>query len=245
MDSKQLRYDRQFRFYQSKGACTAAVPAQTFPTMRLIHLIPAIALCVSFPALAENPVQPDIDAAIAKSDIEDVKRHLAKNPDSLQKGGRENSRPPLEQALLRKKADIVLLLLDAGADPNTTNASKRTPLHLAVERNLPQAVTALLKAGAKPDARDQAGWTPLHHAAAKNQLESAKALLGGGANPMILSELGGTPLHEAAASGGKEMVQLLLDHKVDPTLKSKQGVTALDLAKQYDNKAAIEVLEGK
>lgn len=245
MDSKRIPYARQFGFYQSKRTCTAAGCAETFRTMRIVHLIPAVALCLSIPARAENPVQPDIDAAIAKGDLEDVKRHLAKNPDSLQKGGRENSRPPLEQALLRKKTDIVLLLLEAGADTNTTNASKRTPLHLAIERNLPEAVTALLKAGANPDARDQAGWTPLHHAAAKNQLASAQALLAGAANPMVLSELGGTPLHEAAASGGKEIVQLLLDHKVDPALKSKQGVTALDLAKQYENKAAIEVLSGR
>ncbi len=217
-----------------------------FAVMRLVSLPCLFALLLAVPAAAdEAPVHPDIDAAIAKGDAEDVKRHLAKNPESLQKGGRENSRPPLEQALLRKKTDIATLLLDAGADPNTTNASKRTPLHLAIDRNLPDAVTALLKAGANPDARDQAGWTPLHHAAAKNQLESAKALLAGGANPMILSELGGTPLHEAAASGGKEIVQLLLDHKVDPSIKSKQDVTALDLAKQYENEAAIEVLGGK
>ena len=61
---------------------------------------------------------------------------------------------------------------------------------------------------------------------------------------MILSELGGTPLHEAAASGGREIIRLLLDHKVDPDLQSKQGVTALDLARQYQNEAAISELRG-
>jgi Ankyrin repeats (3 copies)/Trehalose utilisation/Ankyrin repeat len=186
-----------------------------------------------------------IDEAITKGDAADVSLHLKLNPESANKGGTAKSRPPLEQAILRNKTDIALILLENKADPNTTNASKRTPLHLAIERNNPTVVSALIKAGAKPDAGDKDGWTPLHHAAAKNQLETAKALLAGGANPMTLSALGGTPLHEAAASGGAEIIKLLLDHKVDPKIVSKQGVTALDLAKQYKNQPAIDALSGK
>jgi hypothetical protein len=189
------------------------------------------------------PVYSTIDESIAKGDLADVKLHLASNPESLSKGGRESSRPPLEQAILRNKTEIALHLIAAGADPNLVNASKRTPLHLAIDRNNPEIVTALLKAGAKPDLLDNNGWTPLHYAGAKNQLETAKALLAGGANPMTLSELGGTPLHEAAASGGPEVIQLLLDHKVDPAVKSKQNVTALDLAREYKNQQAIRILE--
>jgi type 1 glutamine amidotransferase len=195
--------------------------------------------------VAATPAHPDIDVAIAKDDINDVKLHLALNPECLHKGGRENSRPPLEQAILRNKTAIAILLLEAGADPNSANASLRSPLHLAIDRNNPEILAALLKAGAKPNAQDKSGWTPLHHAAAKNQTANAKALLAGGADPMVLSELGGTPLHEAAASGGKEIIQMLLDSKVDPALKSKQGVTALDLAKEYKNQPAIELLDGR
>lgn len=195
--------------------------------------------------VADTPIHPTIDDAIAKGDVADVKRHLSQNPECLHKGGKPTSRPPLEQAILRNKTDIALILLDAGADPNRTNATQRTPLHLAIDRNNPQLVAALLNAKADPNPRDKAGWTPLHHAAAKNQLESSRALLAGGANPMILSELGGTPLHEAAASAGAELIQLLLDHKVDASIKSKESVTALDLARKYENRAAIEVLEGK
>lgn len=191
---------------------------------------------------AEKPVYQTIDEAIAKGDIEDVKTHLRINSRSANKGGKENSRPPLEQAIMRKKPEIVALLLESGADPNTIDTSKRTPLHLAVDRNSPAMAAALLKAGAKPNLLDKDGWTPLHHAAAKNQLETAKAILAGGADPMTLSELGGTPLHEAAASGGEAIIRLFLDNKVDPAVKSKQGVTALDIAKQYKNQAAIDVL---
>jgi len=194
--------------------------------------------------VAAAPAYQTIDESIAKGDLEDVRLHLAANPLNVNAGARENSRPPLEQAVLRNKTEIAILLLGAGANPNSTNASKRTPLHLAIDRNNPTLVTALLKAGAKPNAQDQDGWTPLHHAAAKNQVETAKALLAGGADPMTLSLRGGTPLHEAAASGGAEMIHLLLEHKVDPSLKSKENVTALDIARQYKNQAAIEILSG-
>ena len=194
--------------------------------------------------VAATPAYQTIDEAIAKGDINDVRLHLAVDPQSANKGGRGNSRPPLEQAVLRNKKEIAILLLGAGADPNSVNASKRTPLHLAVDRNSPEVAAALLKAGAHPNARDKDGWTPLHHAAARNQLETAKAILAGGADPMTLSELGGTPLHEAAASGGAEIVRLLLEHKVDPKVKSKEGVTALDLARKYKNRPAAEVLSG-
>lgn len=190
-----------------------------------------------------TPAYQTIDEAIAKDDLEDVKIHLATHPESLTKGGKPTSRPPLEQAVLRNKTAIALHLIAAGAEPNLVNASKRTPLHLAIDRNNPEVITALLKAGAKPDLLDNRGWTPLHYAGAKNQLETAKALLAGGANPMTLSELGGTPLHEAAASGGPEIIKLLLEHKVDPTIKSKEGVTALDLAIQYKNEKVIPTLK--
>lgn len=192
--------------------------------------------------VSATPAYQTIDESIAKGDLGDVKIHLIIAPESAKKGGKPNSRPPLEQAIMRKKPEIAAILLEAGADPNSCDASKRTPLHLAVERNSPDTAAALLKAGAKPDVRDKDGWTPLHHAAAKNQIETAKVILAGGANPMTLSDLGGTPLHEAAASGSGEIIRLFLDHKVDPSVKSKQGVTALDIAKEYKNQPAIDVL---
>ena len=195
--------------------------------------------------VAASPAYQTIDESIAKGDLNDVRLHLETNPQSANKGGRDNSRPPLEQAVLRNKTDIAILLIQSGANPNSIDASQRTPLHLAVERNNPALVAALLKAGAKPNPHDKDGWTPLHHAAAKNQLESAKSLLAGGADPMALSNLGGTPLHEAAASGGAEIIRLLIEHKVDPALKSKEGVTALDIAKKYNNQPAIDALSGK
>lgn len=187
-----------------------------------------------------EPAHESIDKAIAAGTAGDVKLLLTLDPTLAHQG--DQSRGPLDVALLRNKPDMVAILLAFGADPDGARDASRSPLHLAVNRKSPEMTAALLKAGADPNRLDKGGWTPLHTAAAENQLETAKVLLTGGADPTTLSELGGTPLHEAAASGGAELIRLLLAHKVDPTIKSKQGVTALDLAKEYKNQPAIDVL---
>ncbi|MFU8894562.1 MAG: ankyrin repeat domain-containing protein [Luteolibacter sp.] len=190
--------------------------------------------------VASDPVHPNIDVAIARGDLDDVKRHLAANPELMNKG---DKRPPLPHAILRNDAAIALHLIAVGADVDAADNAGRTPLHLAVERNNAELCAALLKAGANPRMRDRTGWTPLHHAAARDRIEVARALLDGGADLVTMSEGGGTPLHEAAASGGAEMIQLFLDRGVDRSVRSKTNVTALDIAKEFKNDVAIRLLE--
>ncbi|MGB6223354.1 ankyrin repeat domain-containing protein [Haloferula sp.] len=213
--------------------------------MKLLHpffAIVFVALCL--PAQAEDekaPTRKDIATAIAKGDVEDVKRHVAADPSCLNPAD-PKTRSPLDLAILRNQTEIALVLIDLKADPNRIDSSKRTPLHWAVTRNNDKIILPLIKAGAKPNELDKTGWTPLHHAAAKNQIKTTKALLKGGADPMTLSELGGTPLHEAATGGSAELIEVLLAAGVDPSIKSKQDVTAFDLAKEYKNQAAIDAL---
>lgn len=189
------------------------------------------------------PFFATIDEAIARGDTADVKRHLARTPELLRPPAGGAKLTPLHQAILRRKPDIVVLLLDAGADLNATDAAQRTPLHMAVERGDAAIVAALLSRKANATTRDRTGWTPLHHAAAKDQIEIARLLLDSGIDPNALSELGGTPLHEAAAGASAAMVQLLLARGTNPDIRSKPGVTALDLAREFKNAAAIEILE--
>jgi ankyrin repeat protein len=183
-----------------------------------------------------------IDEAIARGDVEGVKRHLERDPSVIRgEGGTKLS--PLHQAILRRQTKIAVVLLEAGADVQVPDTADRTPLHLAVERAEAGIVQELLRRKADPTKRDRVGWTPLHHAAAKNRLEIAALLLDAGMDPNFLSALGGTALHEAAAGGSVEMVKLLLARGVDPTIRSKPGVTALDLAREYKHPEVVAVLE--
>ena len=54
---------------------------------------------------------------------------------------------------------------------------------------------------------------------------------------------GNTALHLAAARGLRDMVQLLLDGGADRTLANHAGLKPLDLARQFGNQRAVELLE--
>ena len=93
-------------------------------------------------ATAAEPAA-SIDTAIAKGDTAEVQRLLTAQPELVRTPG-AGKMLPLHQAILRKKSDIVALLLERGADINAPDPSLRTPLHLAVERSDAALVKALL-----------------------------------------------------------------------------------------------------
>lgn len=59
------------------------------------------------------------------------------------------------------RADLALILLDGGADPNSRNHYGATPLHAAAEKGTAKVVRLLLKRGADAGARDAWERTPL------------------------------------------------------------------------------------
>jgi len=191
--------------------------------------------------IAPIVVHESIEHAIARSDLEDTLRHLANDPGLLNNPGR-GSYTPLHHAILRKKLDIVSILLEQEADPNIATNSGQTALHIAISRNDSQATKAVVQAGADLSAKDGNGWTPLHLAAAKNRIELVQFLLDSGSDINSLSDAGGTPLHEASVSGSPELIQFLIEEGVDTTVVSKTGKTALDHAIEFKNEAAIEPL---
>ncbi len=224
-------------FHRRRGA------GRLFPSVFAALL--ALAGAVVSPAAAADATattHATLEEAIARGDVEDVKRHLQRNP-AAARGQPDAKLSPLHQAILRRQVKIVPLLLEAGADVQAPDSAARTPLHLAVERGDAPIVRALLARKADPTRGDRAGWTPLHLAAAKNRVEIAGLLLETGLNPNQLSQLGGTALHEAAAAGSLEIVKLLLARGVDPTIRSKQNVTALDLAREYKHPEVAAFLE--
>ncbi|MCZ6674618.1 MAG: ThuA domain-containing protein [Verrucomicrobia bacterium] len=183
-----------------------------------------------------------ISEAIARNDVVDVKRHLERTPDVVNTLGRSKM-TPLQEAIMRKKPEAALLLLENGADPNVVTSRSQTAMHLAIDRDLPVIAKAVLKAGVDLSIRDSQGWTALHLAGAKNRNGIAELLIEGGADVKRLSAAGGTPLHEAAVGGNAELIKLLLDAGVDPTVISDHDKSALDIAKEYENVVAVKILE--
>ena len=105
-------------------------------------------------------------------------------------------------ALFKCSAEIVQVLIEAGADVDAVNSRQYSPLHFASQQN-PAVVPVLLEAGAKVNVLDNLQESPLYKAAWANQEASVVALMAASANP----HLGDSPL--TSYSVGKEMKTLI------------------------------------
>ena len=73
----------------------------------------------------------------------------------------KSSDTPLHKAARQGDAEAIVVLIDAGANPNAKDDSGDTPLHRAAKGGHAKAIAALLAAGADPNAKDIGGFTPL------------------------------------------------------------------------------------
>ncbi len=92
---------------------------------------------------------------------------------------------PLILACQSGAADVVSLLLDAGADPNAALAGGETPLMMAARTGSVESIRMLIAKGATVNATERKGQTALMWAAAEGNAEAVSELLKGGADPAI------------------------------------------------------------
>lgn len=88
---------------------------------------------------------------------------------------------------------IILLLLDAGADPDTPGTFGETLLHKAARVRDHLLMEQLFKLGANVNAQNDRGQTPLFGAVATGNPMLVEMLLRAGADPAIADERGRTP----------------------------------------------------
>lgn len=112
---------------------------------------------------------------------------------------------PLMAAAFSYRVEVVLFLLQAGADVQRRDVHGRTPLHCAT--------------GSPSSAADQ-------------QCECVRLLIKRGAVIDALNESGDTPLMGAAWFGCLSSVALLLKHGASASIRDDRGHTAEDLARQ-------------
>ncbi|KAF3219284.1 hypothetical protein TWF106_007125 [Orbilia oligospora] len=144
-----------------------------------------------------------------------------------------------------KQHDLVKLLLDSGADPNSFS-SRGTVLALAASQGTEPTVNLLLDRGADPNYVCNCGETAL--ASAVSRLKGAETfvrlLLDRGADPDHVLKDGRTALVSAVsiAHVAEPVIKLLLDRGADPNLVSGDGTTALELAVTTRAESVVKLL---
>lgn len=144
------------------------------------------------------------------------------------RGARVNAVEPghgqtaLMWAVAEHHSDVVLALLQAGADVHARSNVRRRTVQLSTrygDQNSVKGVTEL----------DLGGFTPLLFAARGGDLESARHLLASGANVNDRAPIGISALIVAAHSGQGPLAALLLEHGADVNVQ-EAGYSALHAA---------------
>ena len=112
-----------------------------------------------------------------------------------------------------------------------------------------EALKRILEMGVGLNARDILGRTPLHKAVGSSQI--TKLLINHGANINARDIDGNTPLHEAIHNISlkkrnpplMKSIKVLLKNGANPKLKDNEGQTPLDLARDYNLRDVVRLLE--
>lgn len=155
---------------------------------------------------------------------------------------------PLHLASSLGLLDILLILVERGAEPQCRDNEGKTPLHLAVMNNYNSVfhmdvIRGLLDWGANVDCQDCYGLTPLHIAISNraSAINSVRLLLEMGANIHVRDNCVRTPLVMACEQGLNELeVLIVLTHTtmLYSTIRDNPTQNALDmllfLLRNYD-----------
>ncbi|UCE32591.1 MAG: ankyrin repeat domain-containing protein, partial [Burkholderiales bacterium] len=129
--------------------------------------------------------------------------------------------------------DVKLLerLIDAGADPKSSNDKGASVLIYAAWRGDPEVVSALIARGVDLEKKASNGWTAVTMAAAKGHNEAIRLLLAAGARVDSPDVYGWTPLMRATDLGRTGAVTVLVrEGKARIGAMNAAGQTALHVA---------------
>jgi len=192
--------------------------------------------------------------AVKKADIEQVKLLIAEGADvdakwrdiynenegeniSSRNKKWRNESTPLCHAVNVDKIEVVMLLVEAGAD---VNAEGWPPLCRAVDENNTAIAEYLIDHGANINVYPVEGWGPLQETVLiSNSIEMAKLLIARGAdiNSRIYPVLNSS-IHEKR----RDLCEFLIQRGADVNAKDKWGQTPLYLAIRNDDSDIMNIL---
>lgn len=111
-----------------------------------------------------------------------------------------------------KKAALIGVLVEAGANVDAVNCRNRTAFFDAINYEDTDCILALLKAGANVNARDDTGYTPLHTATWQRDTNLLRLLLDHGAAVNTRNRFFETPLRLAQSQKNVACARVLREY---------------------------------
>ncbi len=150
---------------------------------------------------------------------------------------------PLYRASVLGRAEVVAVLLKAGADVNATTDQQSYPLHAAARHGYLEILRELLAGGATVNVENSEGQTPLHIAARFKQTKAIEVLLAYGAETNLVDQNGRTPLHYASGLGQVDGMNLLLESGANFDVVDSEGFSPLGLSISWRRNNFLAVQE--
>jgi ankyrin repeat protein len=145
-------------------------------------------------------------------------------------------------------ADIVRLLLEVNADPNSADGTGMRPLESAVRAGNELALELLIDSGADLDALNGSPprTTAVLTAVKEDNIMMLEQLLSAGADPDLAAPTVGSPLAmllgRSSTESRLELLRTLVEFGANVESEDKDGVAALALASRVGNLQAVEFL---
>ena len=149
---------------------------------------------------------------------------------------------PISAAATKGSTEIILPLIEHGADVDALNSSGSTALIQASHFGHYEAVNLLLRKGARADFANTKGTTALMRASQEGHVQICELLIDRGADVNRKNHEGMNALMLASQRGHAEMARLLTAKSADVDEQTAQGSTALMLACKRGHEKVVEVL---
>lgn len=145
--------------------------------------------------------------------------------------GGELESSPLNWAARSGHIQMVVYLLQNGANPNNFDIEGFSTIHLSTMFGHSIVTAYLLAKGLDPDMKDKNGVTPLMFAAQRiHSRDPAQLLLTFNARMNVQDNKGNTPLHYCVAFNNATVMKILLDNGASLDVKNHKGMNPIQFA---------------
>ncbi|CAL4183613.1 unnamed protein product, partial [Meganyctiphanes norvegica] len=155
---------------------------------------------------------------------------------------KETSFTPLMAASQEGYENLVLLLLNAGANIGLKEKGGKASIHYAALMGQNSVVKCLASNEADITLKDNDEWQPIHSAALNGHDMTVSTLIQLGADVNCVDKAKNTPLMAASQNGHDEVVKILLENKALADYKKSEGDTALFLASEDGHTSTAHML---